>query len=113
VDLNEVGEVIAVRVLSFKDRAGVIRKVSITVGKPQPFPNEKTYYCPFQISGAGQNTIKYAAGVDAVQSLQLVMSMIRANLESLSYELDATLIWEGGDQDDPFGFPLPASQTRT
>jgi hypothetical protein len=113
MDLNEVGEIIAVRVLTSKDRAGVTHEISISVGKPQPFPNEETYYCPFQIVGAGRNMIKYAAGVDAVQSLQLVMSMIRANLESLSNELEGPLSWEGGDQDDPFGFPLPASQTRT
>ncbi len=101
---NDVGEVIAVRELSFISKAGSQDELTVSIGKPQPFPDSESYFCPFQISGVGEERIKYAAGIDAVQALQLVMAMIGADLKFLANELGGVVSWEGSDQGE-LGFP--------
>jgi hypothetical protein len=101
---KDIGVVIAVRELSFTDNNNSKNKLVVAIGKPEPFPNSEGYYCPFQISGGGSEKIKYAAGIDAVQSLQLVMEMIGATLQFMSKELDGELRWEGTDTNE-LGFP--------
>lgn len=102
--LHDIGDIIAVRELSLteNDKPGAIVKISL--GKPRTFPDSEGYYCPFLIVGVGAENIKYAAGVDAIQSLQLAMVMIGATLKFLNEGLDGELRWEGGDEGD-FGFP--------
>jgi hypothetical protein len=101
--LDELGEIIAVRELYIVEERETDRKIRVTIGKPQPFP-DSGYYCPFQIAGIGGEEIKYAAGVDAVQSLQLVMLIIGATLNFLSGQGRGRLRWEGGSEGD-LGFP--------
>jgi len=105
MDLRELKETIAVRELSFTERQGSTRNVKISIGKPEPFPDSEGYYCPFQISGAGSETIRYAAGVDAVQALQLVMVMIGTRLKFLATEIEGEFHW-ADDKEGGFGFPL-------
>jgi hypothetical protein len=71
---------------------------------PRSFPDSTGYYCPFQIVGLGSAQIRYAAGIDAIQALQLVMSMIGVTLRFLSEEVAGRLQWEAGDEGD-LGFP--------
>jgi hypothetical protein len=54
--------------------------------------------------GVGPEHIKYAAGIDAIQSLQLVMLMVGATLGFINKELNGTLRWPGDSEGD-FGFP--------
>ena len=78
--------------------------VRVSIGKPQPFPENEGYYCPFLISGVGRERIKCVGGVDAIQSLQLAMQMIGADLEFLRREKQTKLEWKG-DPDGGLGFP--------
>lgn len=102
--LDELGEIIAVRELYIAEEREFERKIQVSIGKPQPFPDSDGYYCPFQIVGVGGEEIKYAAGVDAVQSLQLVMLIIGATLNFLSGQARGRLRWKGGSEGD-LGFP--------
>jgi hypothetical protein len=104
MDLNEIQEVIATRELSLDEPQG-IRKVTVSLGKPEPFPEAEGYCCPFQILGIGSEKVKYAAGIDAVQALQLVMVMIGATLQFLAKEIGGNLQWDGNSPGD-FGFPI-------
>jgi hypothetical protein len=104
--LIDVGEIIAIRDLNFTDSSGAHRTVSVTIGKPQPFPDDEGgYYCAFRISSIDLEKLKYAAGTDAIQALQLVMPMIAANLKLLESEARGNLTWSGGSPEDPIGFP--------
>jgi hypothetical protein len=102
--LDDIDDIIAVREFYLTENDEPNRIVKLSVGKPKAFPNSEGYYCPFQILGAGAENIKYAAGVDAIQALQLAMVMIGATLSFLNEELDGRLRWEGGSEGD-FGFP--------
>ena len=102
--LDELGEIIAVRELYIVEERETERKIQVTIGKPQAFPDSGGYYCPFQITGIGGEEIKYAAGVDAMQSLQLVMIIIGATLQFFNGETGNRLHWEGGSEGD-LGFP--------
>ena len=102
--LDNIGEIIALRELYIGTEKEPEKKIQILIGKPQPFPDSSGYYCPFQILGVGPEKIKYAAGIDAIQSLQLVMVMLGATLQFLDESLNRTLRWEGSSEGD-FGFP--------
>lgn len=104
VYLEEIGEIIASRELHLRDKQDSKKTLLVLIGKPQPSPDSGGYYCPFQISGVGSEEIKYAAGVDSVQALQLVMVMIGATLRFLKEELGGNLNWEGSG-DGELGFP--------
>ena len=102
--LDDIGDIIAVREFYLTENDEPNRIVKVSLGKPKAFPDSGGYYCPFQISGAGAENIKYAAGVDAIQALQLAMVMIGATLQFLNRELEGRLRWEGSSEGD-FGFP--------
>jgi len=102
--LDNIGEVIAIRELYLTHEQEPERKIQVVIGKPQAFPDSGGYYCPFQIVGVGPEHIKYAAGVDGIQALQLVMVMLGATLKFLNEELNETLRWEGSSEGE-FGFP--------
>ena len=102
--LNNLGDIVGVRELSLKGESGVSECVQILIGTPRPFPDSTGYYCPFQIVGLGSAEIKYAAGIDAIQTLQLVMPMIVITLRSLSEKIEGGLRWEAGEESD-LGFP--------
>ena len=102
--LKDIGEIIAVRELYIVEQGESDRKVEVRIGKPRLFEDSESYYCPFQIVGVGEEEIKYSAGIDAIQSLQLVMVMIGATLEYFNGELDGRLHWPGATE-GKFGFP--------
>ena len=62
-----------------------------------------SFYTPYQLKGVGSERIKYAGGVDAVQSLQIAMKMIGVELEVL-HKPSSKISWECGEEGD-FGFP--------
>lgn len=91
-----LGTVIAERELH---SATAEKQVRIRIGRPQKTKHED-FITPYQISGVGDEKIRYAAGFDAVQSLQLVFRMIGADIACLK---DLKLTW--ADRDDA-GFPV-------
>ncbi len=93
-----LGAIIAERVLQCPELPGEVR---VRIGCPQETPNGD-FITPYQIVGAGDEEVRFAAGLDAVQSLQLVFAMIGADVH---YGLkDYRFRW--ANNDDP-GFPAP------
>jgi len=105
VKLHDVGEVIAVRKFCLADDPA--REVVLKLGKPRPFPDtpeDQDSFCPFQITGAGDERVRYAAGVDAFQAIQLTLKLIRVVLTRLNEDLGGKLTWTC-DESEGFGFP--------
>lgn len=93
-----LGTPIAERVLfSSKNQS----KIFVRIGLPQE-TEHGDFLTPYQIIGMGDEKVRAAAGLDAVQSLQLVFRMIGADLASAS--IFEELKWS--DADD-CGFPAP------
>jgi hypothetical protein len=89
------GLVIAERVLK---SSRVENDIVVKIGAPQK-SESADYRTPYQILGIGDENVRFAAGLDAVQSLQLVFKMIGADL---SYGF--RLRWAETDES---GFPVP------
>jgi len=94
----ELQGVIATRQFELPDER---RTVTLLIGTPQETA-EYGFITPYKIEGAGDETVRFAAGIDAVQSLQLVFKIIGADLY---YGLsDHKIRWEGSED---LGFPKP------
>lgn len=104
MELASIGDVIATRVLRVGDNTGT--EILVQIGKPCQFADGRGYYCPYQIVGLGDTKVRYGAGIDAVQALQLVMGIIGADLYSRNRSCGGELRWEGGEGGD-LGFPSP------
>ena len=100
--LDDLGEIIAVRNFCLADDEKT--KIEVRIGKPRAFEDASNWICPFQIVGVGGEEFKYAAGVDAVQSLQTVMVLVGATLEYFNKQLGGRLRWERSTEKD-LGFP--------
>ena len=90
----ELGQVIAERQLRDLDRPGVV--VSIRLGLPCVFPDEPRngdHYCPYQITGAGDERVRYAGGVDSLQALELALLVLPSELKALQ-KTHPGLRWE-------------------
>jgi hypothetical protein len=103
--LDSVGDAIAVRRLSVANDPA--RTIVVKMGKPQPLSDAlgDDHYCPFQITGIGSEQVKYAAGVDAFQSIELAFKIIGAELAALNRDHGGQLRWDGGEHGD-LGFPF-------
>jgi hypothetical protein len=103
MQIEDIGEVIAERALK-RTLDGVESKdVIVRLGCPKAFAEGSDYYCPFEILGLGDRKVRYAAGVDAFHSLQLVFRMISADLHHYMHGPSVELHWlEAGDD---LGFP--------
>ena len=70
--LETVGDVMATRKLQVL--AEPEHEVLVKLGRPQPSPDgpqSGEYFCRFQITGVGDERVRYAAGVDAFQAIEL------------------------------------------
>jgi hypothetical protein len=106
MELDSVGDVIATRELFLANNRS--HKIVVKMGKPQPLPDAlgDDHYCPIQITGLGNEKVKYAAGVDAFQSLELGLKMIGIELAVLNREHNGQLRWECHEHGE-LGFPFP------
>ncbi len=92
MQLDDVGDVIAERELEIEDG----RPVLVQIGKPQRDPDVGgDFYCPFQMTGIGNEKIRYACGVDTVQALVLTLNMIAAELYTSDEARSGKLTWLG------------------
>jgi hypothetical protein len=74
VQLQDMCDVIATRDLIVREANGSERTLTVRIGRPQmSSESPDDYFVPYQIVGAGSEKVRYGAGVDAVQALQLVM----------------------------------------
>jgi hypothetical protein len=101
----ELGEIIATRTIHLIDDS---RRITIKIGKPIQFLDSPDYYCPYQITGLGNDNVKYAGGIDAVQALLLTLQKIGIDLYTSNEAIANRLSWEGDEKGD-LGFPVPDS----
>jgi hypothetical protein len=100
--IEDVGEVIAERTFTL-DSEGESATLTLRLGKPRPFPDNEGFFCPFEVAGIGERKVRYAAGLDEFQSLQLALQLIPAVLHVYQKAADGRLYWlEPGDD---LGFP--------
>jgi len=103
--IETLGEVMATRRLQVSGEPE--REVLVKLGRPQPSrdaPDSGEYFCPFQITGAGDERVRYAAGVDAFQAIELTLRLIGAELHRLNGQVEGRLRWEC-DESGNLGFP--------
>ena len=103
--LESVGEIIATRELDIADSGA---KVTVGIGTPKNFPDSSDYYCPYEIRGLGNDKVRYAGGIDAIQALLLALQRVGAELYTSEECKAGMLIWAGG-QEGNLGFPVPDS----
>jgi hypothetical protein len=98
----ELGIVIATRTLELAGKP----PVSVEIGKPGPFPDGIGCYCPYRVTGLGYDLVRYAAGEDTVQALQLVMVHIGVTLQTSPEAEAGTLSWACAPGARHMGFPV-------
>jgi hypothetical protein len=108
---DNIGDIIATRVLSKKDAPEL--KIVVKMGKPRPLANATgtDFYCPIQITGIGKEKVMPVAGVDAFQAIELGFKIIGARLAALNKEHGGQLRWEGSTNGG-LGFPIPNALTE-
>lgn len=103
--LESLGDIIAERQLWSTDPAGTRTMVRVLLGKPMPFPESTDFYCPYQITGVGEEKIRYAGGVDSMQAIQLAFQVIEGDLSGTIGDT-FRLTWEAGENDADLGFSI-------
>lgn len=98
----ELGEVIAKRRLNVPGQPDLA--IWVILGTPRPFPDASRgdYYCPYQITGIGDEKVRHAAGVDSLQALELALHILPTMLDSLRMAHPG-LRWENARAGD-YGF---------
>lgn len=89
----DLGLVIAERRLRDEDRPE--REVWVRIGLPRVSPRgpQGDYICPYQISGVGDENVRYAVGVDSLQALELALLVLPSELVALLRQCPS-LRWE-------------------
>ena len=72
------------------------REVQIIVGRPEHFPDEEDFYCPFSVNGLGDDRVRYAGGVDALQALILALKMLSVYVMTLEDVKQGDVQWLDG-----------------
>lgn len=101
IKLNKIKNEIAVRILYSVDGK---KKVKVILGKPGRLPKSSLYYCPYQIKGIGDECVRWAAGIDAICSIQFAIDMIGSELYTTKEAKTGRLRWKAGRGRD-LGFP--------
>jgi len=98
-------EIIATRTYEWLRGESAVEEVIINIGKPYPFDDGIDFICPYQIVTRERDKKLYAAGVDAVQALQLVMNSIGAELQYIERQFGGKLRIKDFGDDSALGFP--------
>ncbi len=102
MNFDDVGEVIATRELFVVGDPG--RRIVVKMGKPVLWDAGPDYLCLIQISGIADEKVKYAAGVDAFQAIELATKLIAIELRAIREQLEVRFArWEN-DQNGCGGF---------
>lgn len=101
----ELGEVVATRVLRLLGgETSPAKEVVVKIGKPKPFPDGRDYFCPYQITGLGDEKVQYSGGIDAIQALHFAIVAAGSDLFALNELCGGRLRWDGDEHGD-LGFP--------
>ncbi len=78
---TNIGDVIVEREFELR-QGGQSQRVRLLIGRPRRMAEPGSdWTCPFQIQGLGDEQIREACGVDAVQALMLCLQMASALLQ--------------------------------
>jgi hypothetical protein len=104
----ELGSVIARRELYVEGEPE--RTITVLMGQPQTMPElPGEYYCPLQVLGAGDESVRRAYGIDAFEAIQNGLMMLASVLyRQISRELGGRLRWRAA-AGESLGFPMPES----
>lgn len=94
--LEKIDSVIAKRILKAKDG----REIEVVFGRPEKFPDDDDFYCPFQIIGLGDEKVRYAGGVDSMQALILALKKLSYYVTSLDEVTKGEVQWLDGSEPD-------------
>ena len=103
MQLTSIGELFVTRTLKLTNN-NLTHLVTIAIGKPQKFHDGPDYYCPYQISGLGDEKISWSGGIDEVQALLLALEKIGIYLINTEEFKQGNLSWAGSDKNN-LGFP--------
>lgn len=104
MNLDNVGTIIASRKLFINGE----HEVTITIGKPKKFDEgEQDYYCPYHITGIGNEKVKYAGGIDAIQALIFTLQRIGAILYTSDEYKNGNLEWLEKSKKPDLGLLVP------
>ena len=106
--LQTVGQVLAERTLDL-DAGGSKDTVTVLIGTPKRIPGCVDFYCPYQIRGLGDETVRYTEGVDAAQAIYLAMEAVGTALSQSKEARAGRLTWYG---ECALGFPVRAERPR-
>jgi hypothetical protein len=73
--------VIARRAVEWREPGGIWKPAVLEMGTPRHHPAAQSWSCPFRVVGGGDEKVREAWGVDALQALLLATSMLSLNLE--------------------------------
>lgn len=90
------------RTLSLSDQPST----KITVSIFEPIQRDLDWSCSFSIDWPDRKVTREIYGIDAIQSLDLALLMIGADLYASEYHTNGQLIWL--ELGDGYGFPVPA-----
>jgi hypothetical protein len=97
----ELIEVVAKHVLVvLGDETSSARQVVMKIGKPQPFPDGRDYFCPWQITGRGDEKVRHSGEINAIQALHLAIVGAGADLFALNESCGRRLRWDGDKHGD-------------
>ena len=100
--LDNVGKIIAERVLDL-EAVGGRREVRVLIGEPQPIPDSTDCFCPYQIVGLSDDTVRYTEGVDGAQAIYIAMECVGTLLAATPEARSGRLTWYG---ERTLGFPV-------
>jgi hypothetical protein len=99
--MNEIqlGKVIAERTLVNSSNGA---RTIVRIGAPCLFADGAGWYCPYEII-PNESKLRYAAGLDAIQALQLAMRKIGVDIQVLNERSGRAMEWNG---EADLGFPV-------
>jgi hypothetical protein len=108
--LETVGKVVAERTLDLDANAnGARSEIRVLFGAPKRIPGSTDVYCPYQILGLGDETVRYTEGVDGAQAMYLAMEAVGTTLNGTPEMRSGRLTWYG---ERSLGFPVRAERPR-
>jgi hypothetical protein len=105
MNIDSIDQVIAERRYMLSGEQAQSYEVIVRLGAPQK-RQEHDFFCPFEIVGVGDSKIRYGAGADAFQALQLTLKMIGVNLYYYRQQYGPGFYLN--EQGDDLGFPEEA-----
>ena len=106
ITVKNLEQIIASRTLNLNEHSN--SKVEIKIGMPQALPENRGFYCPFQITGLAEEILDWCGGIDTAQALLLALERVGAILKDSEEYRAGQLFWVGSEV-GRLGFPAQDS----